>query len=215
MTEREVKEVEKIIGHTFHNKGLLQRAFIHKSKGKVNNQRLEFLGDAVLELVVSEQEYFRSEASEGAMTKERIKQVKNNALQKIAKKLSLDEYMQFEGNRENNLGEDAIADLFEAVVASIYLDGGMAKAKEFIERSLPLLEERDEDNVSKLKEFLEGRKLPPPVEIVHREGKDNAPRFFVTLTAEGFSGLGEGKNKKLARQIASKELLDKLKNIEK
>lgn len=203
------REVEQIIGYTFEDKGLLQTAFTHSSYAKTHgvesNERLEFFGDAILDFVVSEREYKKSKVDEGVMTKARIKQVKDETLKKIVEKLDLDRYLLFDGKREQNLGKKAVPSLFEAVVAAIYLDGGMDEAKKFILDKLPLAasELSVENYTGALKEYLEKRGLTPK-EICQRQ----TPPFSVRVEAMGKWAEGSGKTKKEARNNASKKLYE-------
>ena len=141
------ERLEKEIGYTFRDKALLKTAFVHSTyanaHGGEDNERLEFLGDAVLELIVSERLYRMEErgrtASEGEMTEMRQRLVSGSALAAAARRLGLGEYLRFEGGA-SNVGEMTISSLFEALVAAIYLDpdGGYPAAERFVLENLEL-----------------------------------------------------------------------------
>ena len=117
---------------------LMQRAFTHTSYANEHNvlsyERLEFLGDAVLELVTSEYFYLNSTLAEGAMSKKRASFVCEEALATYSKKIGLNKYIRVGNGELNNINDTIIADVFEAVLAVIYLECGFNKAKEYIDK---------------------------------------------------------------------------------
>ena len=205
-------KMEEILGYTFRNKELLKVAFTHSSyasrHGGRDNERLEYLGDSVLQLVVTEWQYRGNERnSEGKMTEQRQKLVCRNALDSAVDALGIFPYLLFEGS-DCNVGDKAKSSLVEAVAAAIYLDGGYLYAKEFIEKHGNLFELKESGNpIGELKEFLEKRGETPPKVEFEKMGKDNSPYFWCTLSAMGESAKGEGKTKKVAEAIASERLL--------
>ena len=208
-----VTEIENKLGYTFKDKELLKRAFVHSSYGREkkipDNERLEYLGDAVLQLVVTEWQYARDKADEGDMTKYRQKLVCEDTLLAEVEELGLDKYLLYSGRRGVNVGEKAFSSIFETVVAAMYLDGGYEHVKAFI---LERMSDRDEKNYKgELQEFLQKRGAEVPVYELQKQGKDNAPTYYATVTALARTGMGEGKNKKTAERLAAKELLDILK----
>ncbi len=207
--DRQIKEIEKIIGYKFKDKELLKQCFTLSSASNVNNERLEFLGDAVIELYVSETLYRQGGKDEGGMTEQRKKFVSNDALYQTVKSLRLDEYIVYAG-KEENLGKKPIASLFEAVAAGIYLDGGMPKAKEFIMDKLMYAETIN--YIGRLQEYLQkrGGELAKYAQL-SRTGRDNAPTFTFEASARGYVATGTGASKQQAKQAAAKELLEKLK----
>lgn len=220
-------EIEAKIGYVFSNKDLLKTAFTHSSyaalHGTESNERLEFLGDAVIELVESERQYRKTSSSEGVMTKERVKRVMDGALEPIVTRLGLEEYILYEGKRTENLGKKAIPSLMEALVAAVFLDGGYEAAKAFVSDKLALLEKSDgqeevyEDWISKLKERLEktGKSLTKEDWAVTKTGKDNDPTFTVSLQFSGITATGQGKTKKQAQKIAARNMLEELERTDK
>ena len=211
------REIEQKIGYVFKDKTLLEEAFTHSSfasKYRVrSNERMEYLGDAVLELVVTEWQFLKDgEANEGKLTKNRQKLVCKDALDTAVDALGILPYLKISGKAEFNMGEKAKSSLFEAVVAAIYLDGGYNAAKTFILKHGNLILDFTESNpIGALKEYLEKGKYPEPKEEWEKIGADNAPTFKCTLTVLGESAKGEGRTKHEAKATAATRLLWELK----
>lgn len=211
------QEIENKIGYFFKDKTLLEEAFTHSSfAGKYNmrsNERMEYLGDAVLQLVVTEWQFLKNgEASEGVLTKSRQKLVCKDALDSAVDALDILSYLKVAGRAQYNMGEKAKSSLFEAVVAAIYLDGGYAPAKAFILKHGNLQMDFTENNpIGELKEYLEKLKKGEVEETWEKFGADNSPTFKCTLTALGESATGEGRTKHEAKATASARLLWELK----
>ena len=209
-------EIENIIGYTFYDKRLLLTAFTHSTyahaHGGKDNERMEYLGDSVLQLIVTEWQYQVDEkASEGELTKERQLLVCEKALDTAVRKLGLDKYLLIVGGKAN-VGKKTVSSLFETVTAAIYLDGGYAAAKEFIFRHAILKSQDAEKNPKgALQEYLQSMGEQPPVYTFEKEGKDNQPIFRVTVTAFGKTAKGEGGSKKQAEANAASALLKALK----
>ena len=200
--------LEEKIGYEFSDKQLLKKAFTHSSYanayGGESNERLEYLGDAVLQLVVSEMQYRASNDSEGDMTKDRQTKVRELALLRAVQALGVADKMLIAGSAAN-VGKKTVSSLYECIVGAIYLDGGFEKAKAFIE-SHPV--HTDERNFkSELQELLQGRGKDVPVYETKKSGKDNAPVFYATAYALGLIGEGTGSSKKQAEQYAAEQLL--------
>ena len=211
-----ILEIEKKLGYTFKDKSLLQEAFTHVTYSNrhnvKHNDRLEYLGDAVLQLVVTVWQYDRQDnATAGKMTSERQKLVCQNALDSAVDGLDVWQYLLYEGSEYNLQGKPK-SSLFEAIVAAIYLDGGMDAAKKFILEHGNLTAGKSIDNPKgELKEFLEKRGEKEPVYRTEKTGKDHAPVFHTTVYALGESAKGEGKTQKEAQAIAAARLLWELK----
>ena len=184
MTREEfpIAEAEKRLGYTFKDKELLLTAFTHKSyAGKLgaDNDRMEFLGDAVLELAVTENLYHGKIALEaGDMTKKRQKFVSREPLERAADKLKIIKYLMYTGNSRDNAGKKAKSSLVESVIAAIYLDGdgangdGYKNAKKFIGENVEFSENANAKG--DLQEYLQERALPlPEYRVVSADGKDN------------------------------------------
>ncbi len=209
-------EIENKIGYVFKNKALLEEAFTHKtfsnSFGGKHNDRLEYLGDAVLELVVTEWQYKKDEkATSGKMTSQRQKLVCQPALDSAIDALGVYGYLRYKGTQYNLKGKPK-SSLFEAIVAAIYLDGGYAQAKRFILKHGNIhIEPQTTNAIGELKEYLEKRGEPQATSTFTRIGKDNAPHFYCTLKAMGEEAEGEGKTKREASATAAARLLWELK----
>ena len=210
-----VKEIENKIGYTFQDKALLKEAFTHSTYANIHggkdNERMEYLGDAVLQLVVTEWQFARyAGAEEGEMTRQRQKFVCEEALDEAARGLGLQQYLLVSGGRAN-VGKKTVSSLFETVVAAIYLDGGYEAAKAFIVKYGRLETQAVSANYKgALQEFLQSKGEQPPTYETVKEGKDNAPTFYAKAFAMGETATGEGGSKKEAEQQAAQSLLQKL-----
>lgn len=211
-------EIESRIGYRFSDKSLLVLAFTHSTysnaHGGSDNERLEFLGDAVLELVVSERLYRLREKGkqldEGDMTEARQKLVSGTALAAAARRLGLKDYLRFEGG-VSNIGEKTVSSLFEALVAAIYLDaGGYAAAEKFALENLELSGE--ENYKARLQERLQARPggIAPEYGEAHKTGEDHAPLWTACVRADGRIAEGTGKSISAAEQEAARKMLELL-----
>ena len=207
-----VKEIENKIGYTFQDKALLKEAFTHSTyantHGGKDNERMEYLGDAVLQLVVTEWQFARyARAEEGEMTRQRQKFVCEEALDEAARSLGLQNYLLVSGGKAN-VGKKTVSSLFETVVAAIYLDGGYDAAKAFILKYGHLEGQPVSVNYKgALQEFLQSKGEKTPGYETVKSGKDNAPTFVATVIALGETATGEGGSKKEAEQQAAERLL--------
>ncbi len=219
--------LEERIGYRFHNIALLKQALTHSSytnEQKINKQknyeRLEFLGDAVLELVSSEFLFHaRPEMPEGEMTKTRASMVCEPSLAFCAADLELGQFLLLGKGEESTGGRkrDSItSDVMEAVIGAIFLDGGMEPAKSFINRFiLSDLEDKQlfYDSKTNLQELVQGTlKKEIHYESVGEYGPEHDKTFMVEVHINGEKiGSGEGRTKKAAEQRAAYEALLKLK----
>ena len=203
------RAAERAIGYQFHDHELLITCFTHKSYanafGGEHNERLEFLGDAVLGLVVSDM-LFRghSNADEGDLTNRRKQYVSKDALTPIAEKLDLMRYLRISGGKEN-LGAKTPSSLFEAVVAGIYLDGGLKEAEKFLSAHLKFAAMIDYKTA--LQEYVQARSKATPEYFDERE---TAGGYVCSVRALGKTAEGEGASKKAASASAAKRLLELL-----
>lgn len=224
--EEIVERVKEKTGVFFDNKDLLIEALTHPSfkhenpDFKQDNQRLEFLGDAVLNMIITEILFQRyREASEGFLTQKRIYLVKEETLYKKAKSLDLGELILLGVGEEKQGGRDKISilsDLFEAFIGALYLDKGYEYTKNFVEEIFKEEIEGIEMEVdwkNLLQAYLqkEGKK---PQYIVSREvGPEHNKTFYVELWIDDEKiSEGEGKNKREAEIKAAKKALEKIKN---
>ena len=218
--------LEGKLGHVFRNPSLLDNALLHRSHAHVvrnsredSNERLEFLGDAVLGLVVNDHLFRRfDEASEGQLTKMKSLLVCRDRLAEVAADLELGAHIRMSRSEAATGGRhraSILADTTEAVICAVYLDGGLAAARHVISRCLlvdsdSLLARRGQDNhKSRLQELIQARfKTPPRYRVISAEGPDHARIFKVSASFNGHTlGHGEGPNKKAAEQEAAREAL--------
>lgn len=221
--EKELDNLENEIGYQFKDKSLLKQALTHSSfsneqkiRKRKNYERIEFLGDAVLELVSSDY-FYRNylEETEGNLTKMRAAAVCEQALAITARQLKLGSYMIFGKGEEANGGrerESIIADAVEAVIGAIYLDESLEEAKKFIYRFV--LNDLDHkrlfyDAKSILQEHVQETKAGELVyELIREEGPEHDKLFVVEARLNDVTiGSGEGKSKKAAQQHAAYDAL--------
>lgn len=208
------QEIENKIGYVFRNKALLKTAFTHSTyanqTGEKDNERLEYLGDAVLQLIVTERQFLSSSANEGELTKDRQKLVCEDSLYNVIKALGLENYLLISGGK-SNVGKKTISSIYETALAAIYLDGGYESAKAFVDKTLFFAQSACEENPKgDLQEFLQGKGWDLPVYESEKKGKDNAPTFVCKVSAQGKTAYGEGGSKRQAEQNAAKALLKAL-----
>lgn len=206
------------LGYHFRDPGLLLLALTHPSAmsaGGKDNQRLEFLGDAVLQLCVSEVLYNRhAEMQEGDLTKLRASLVCEESLAQAAKGLGLGEYLALDHGEASSGGREkpsVLADTMEAVLAAAYLDGGLTAARGICARALDDFTPRaiEQNWKSKLQEREQAKGKPAPVyQVASIEGPPHARVFYVEVTlSDGKRGEGKGTSKKQAEQEAAKAVL--------
>ncbi len=219
------------LGHAFDDIGLLREALTHSSTTAGRNteggsyERLEFLGDRVLGLIVADMllKAFPAEP-EGDLARRHAYLVSREALAEVARTLGLGAYLvisrgEAEGGGRANPG--LLADVCEAAIGALYSDGGLEAARAFVEPHWrPLLDQDHappQDAKTALQEWAQGRGLPLPLyREVSREGPAHEPRFTVTVEVRGAQPQrGEGRSKRLAEQEAAARLLERLINGEK
>ncbi len=207
--------VEKNIGYTFRDKNLLRRALtLASADPDFNNQTLEFFGDAILEFIASERLYkhFRGEG-EGALTERRKSIVSDAALTPVSKSLGLDGLLTRGAGDVNN--KKAVPSAYEALVAAIYLDGGMRSAKNFVFSTLDFSggSQTAKNYKGELQEELQSRRRPLPVYEIQTVGTQREPKFRVTLKLFGKNFDAEAENIKTAEQSVAKSALDYMREI--
>jgi ribonuclease-3 len=221
--------LEKRLGTKFRDRSLLQQALVHRSylneapeSGLESNERLEFLGDAVLGLVVAGRLYADyPERPEGQLTELRAAVVRRDTLARVAKRLSLGEYL-FLGRGEESAGgrgrSSNLSCAYEAVVGAAYRDGGIDKARRFVMRSLaPEFAALPKGRIladpkSRLQEVLQARyQRPPAYRVLRDEGPDHSKVFTVqVLVGRKVLGVGQGKSKQQAEKEAARRALEGL-----
>lgn len=211
------------LGHEFADSGLLLRALTHKSFGSEQNERLEFLGDSVLNLAVSDllfQQFARN--NEGDLTRVRAHLVRQDTLHRLAVSLALPDVIRLSEGEARGGGAQRpsiLADALEAVIGAVYLDGGFDAARALVLRLFePLVAETTsevwrKDAKTALQEWLQGRKLAlPTYRIEATRGKAHEQVFVVLceIASEGWAVRGEGGSRRAAEQQAAERALARL-----
>jgi ribonuclease-3 len=227
--KKDLSLFEKKIGIKFKNQNLLRQVFIHRSYLNENvgfdldhNERLEFLGDAVLELIVTQYLYENYKNPEGELTNWRAALVKGPSLSEVAKNLSMGEYLYLSKGEEKTGGKSRqliLANSFEALIGAIYLDQGFEKARRFVEKYLlcKLKDVLDKklyiDPKSKLQELAqESMGITPSYKVLAEYGPDHAKSFTVGVyLKDKLIGQGSGSSKQSAEQSAASSALETLK----
>ncbi len=222
-----LEELQQHIGHEYRDRSLLERALTHKSYANENkvsshNERMEFLGDSVLNLIVSE--YLMNacpDSSEGDLSRLRAAIVSEPALAAVSREIGLGSYILLGRGEEQTGGRDKdslLADELEALIASIYIDAGKEKAQTFILRFFGEGMKRtcasggSFDYKTRLQELCQERlKQLPDYRIASETGPDHQKEFSVEVWINGrLSGRGSGRSKKEAEQRAAKEALQQV-----
>lgn len=225
----DITDLQEILGVTFNKPSLLEQALVHSSYVNENpafvsghNERLEFLGDAVLGFIVAEKLYQDfPDLSEGEMTKLRSVLVRRETLARVAKAVRLGDFLYLGKGEEASGGQDKTANLagaLEAVIAATFLDQGAAAARNFVLRLLSeelarvVSQGMAVDYKSQLQELMQSRYQSTPVyRLVEEVGPDHDKRFTVEVMAGNtVLGRGTGKNKKSAETEAARSALERL-----
>ena len=231
MNNFNLSNVEKNLKINFNNKRIIQTAFTHSSYAKQfkesqYNERLEFLGDSVLQLTITEYLFSNYKNKlEGELTRLRSLIVCENSLYNVARKLGISDFIMMSKGEELTGGRDRIsiqADAVEAIIAAIYIDKGLEVAKEFILTNFNDIIKKAIDNKiildfkTKLQEYLQkDGDIDINYELYKHEGPPHRRKFFVNLYVEGkLLGSGEGYSKKEAEQNAAQEALIKLEVVD-
>ncbi len=220
--------LQQRLGHRFADPGLLQRALTHRSFGADHNERLEFLGDAVLAMAVSALLYERFSASdEGDLTRVRAHLVREDSLHRAALALGLPDALRLSEGEARGGGAQRpsiLADALEAVLGALYLDGGLPAATRLVRQLFgDLIAGTDADSWAKdakteLQEWLQARRLPVPAyRILATRGQAHAQTFDVecAVPALGLAEPGEGRSRRVAEQDAARRMLARLKASDK
>ncbi|HJV69373.1 ribonuclease III [Ideonella sp.] len=215
--------LQQRLGHQFRRPDLLLRALTHRSFGAEHNERLEFLGDAVLNLAVSRLLFDRFGGSdEGDLTRVRAHLVREDSLHRLALALRLSEVLRLSEGEARGGGAQRpsiLADAMEAVIGAVYLDGGADAAHALVGRLFGEIiasagvESWRKDAKTELQEWLQARKLAvPSYRIVATRGQAHAQTFEVEASVPALerSARGEGKSRRAAEQEAAQALLDQL-----
>ena len=221
---------ESVLGYSFTDKMLLRQCFTHSSyayeHGELDNDLLEFFGDSIMEFVVTEYLFKNARGDEGKLTGERAEIVSKKPLLDCVKRLGLDKFVLLGHGLEKsiNLDDKLFSSVYEAVVAGIYLDGGIAPVKRFIKNTLILDYEKREalekkkrkngcDAKNEFQEYVQKNKLGSiSYQTLWKKGPDHSPEFRVAALLNGARiAEGTGQSKKLAEAKAAENALKKIK----
>lgn len=218
------RSVGRPVAHAFADRALLTQALTHRSAGAPHNERLEFLGDALVNLFIAEALFARwPQADEGALTRARAELVRESALAPISRDLDLGAQltlgpgeMKSGGHRRDSI----LADALEALVAAIYLDAGFETCRstvlpwfEAAMAALPPPHKVGKDAKTRLQEWLQGRQKPLPVyALLSETGEEHAKTFRVscTLAEPAIATEGEGSSRRAAEQVAAEAALARI-----
>lgn len=217
--------LEKAIAYQFKDKALLKSALTHRSLGSNNNERLEFLGDSILSLVITQALFERySNSSEGELSRLRSFLVKGETLADISRELNLGDYVQL-GQGELKSGGfrrgSILADCFEAMIAAIFLDAGFDQARKTV---LGIYQSRLinkdifnhlKDPKTKLQEYLQGKKHSlPSYEVISITGEQHNQKFevYCRVKALALETIGIGSTRRKAEKQAAEKMLEELQN---
>ena len=219
-----LNRLETRLGYHFVEADLLKRAITHRSAASRHNERLEFLGDSILSLVIAEALYHRfPEVSEGDMSRMRATLVREKTLAELAREFDLGEYLILGPGELKSGGfrrESILADTVEAIIGAIYLDAGMDAIRDLLlhwyaqrlEEIRPGVEQKDPK--TRLQELLQGRRKPlPSYAVVRVKGEAHNQEFTVQCEIDGLQEaiVGIGSSRRKAEQAAAEKALEQLK----
>ncbi len=218
---REIKELEERLGYQFKNKNLIIEALTHKSyKKPYNNERLEFLGDAVLDLIVGEYLFSKfPDSKEGELSKMRASLVNEKGFMRLARDINLGEYIFISVAEENNQGRkkpSLLSNAFEAIMGAIYLESGLDVVKDIVQKMLervyPIIDLTNlfRDYKTTLQELTQAKfGVTPDYKLIQSFGPDHKKEFEVSALIQNEEiSRAKGKSKKDAQQKAAKIALE-------
>ncbi|MCG8413569.1 MAG: ribonuclease III [Pseudomonadales bacterium] len=218
----DLDQLQTTLSYRFNDLNLAKQALTHRSAGRSNNERLEFLGDALLDFIVGESLFANyPQASEGDLTRMRAAIVNKSALAGIAGKLSLGDFLYLGAGEVGSGGkqrESILADTLEALVAAVYLDGGIEACQQLVATLTHELVHQPEqrqrkDSKTRLQELLQAKGEALPVyRVVETSGKAHAQEFLVECRVPLLDAgqQGRGGSKRMAEQQAAQKVLDLL-----
>lgn len=222
MMVKSIEALQETLNYTFKSPDLLRMALTHSSTGaKQNYERLEFLGDRVLGLVIASLLFqkFPTE-KEGDLAKRLASLVQGQTLAKLSARLSLGDYILFsdaEAAAGGATNDHILADVFESVIGAIYLDGGYTPCQKLIEThwadTLYTMKKPPQHPKTDIQEWAQGQGLPLPIyDIIGQSGPDHAPIFNIRLTVQGYEPIsGEGKSRAEAEKNVAKAFMTHIK----
>jgi len=215
----------KKIGYTFVEPANLQMALTHRSANKKHNERLEFLGDAILGMIIAKELFERFPSQpEGKLTRMRSNLVKGDTLAILAREFDLGDLLLLGPGELKSGGfrrDSILADALEAIIGAIYLEGGLSQCEPIVLQWFaarlaeldPLLVSKDDK--TRLQEYLQARKLPLPIyEVSEITGQSHEQIFYVECSVEGLDKptIGKGNSRRKAEQKAARQAFEKLSN---
>lgn len=222
MSMDKLKQLQDIIEYQFEDVHFLERALTHSSTNDdYNYQRLEFLGDRVLGLVMAHALFseFKGE-NEGGLAKRHTALVQGTTCSLIGQKYNIGDFIILSNSEKEagvHLNENIIADVVESMIGAIYIDGGYEEAQRVVlslwGNIIKTLEKAPQDPKTELQEWVQARSFDlPAYEIIDKQGPDHAPKFIIQLSIEGFEVVtAEGTSRRQTEKIAAKMMLKKLK----
>ncbi|MEP0071707.1 MAG: ribonuclease III [Marinomonas sp.] len=217
------QKLSRRIGYFFADLGLLELALTHRSFGGKNNERLEFLGDSILNYVIAEDLFHRfPKAKEGELSRLRASLVKGDTLAELAREFQLGDFLKLGAGELKSGGfrrDSILADAVEGIIGAIYLDAGMDVCRQHIlawykdrldATSLKIV---TKDAKTRLQEYLQARKYGlPQYEVVKIDGEPHDQTFYVNCQVEAYDGVieGKGNSRRIAEQNAAAKALKKL-----
>ena len=220
METKQLKTLEKSIKYKFKDISLLELAMTHRSHSGKNNERLEFLGDSILNFIVADLLFQKfTDLDEGDLSRLRSQLVKEEPLSKLGNSLNIGDFLNLGVGELKSSGwrrPSILADAFEALIGAIFIDGGMKAAHKFVEDSFNELidkinpKEIHKDPKTILQEFLQAQKVPLPIyEVITVEGEAHNQLFSVSCSVSKFDvkAEGGGRSRKIAEQAAAKEAM--------
>ncbi len=216
--------LENVLQYTFNDRRYLDTALTHRSLGHNNNERLEYLGDALLGFIIAEAIYkLHPEATEGELTRLRATLVKGETLARLARKLDIGNHIRLGGSELKSGGwhrNSILANALEAIIGAVYLDGGFEACRktvlqlyaEILNSNTPATLIKDPKTL--LQEYLQSRQFPlPEYTVIHERGEAHAKIFTVQCVIQqlDISMQAEGSSKRKAEQSAAQRILETLK----
>lgn len=223
MIDNKLDRLQSKLGHQFHKEELLVRAITHRSAGAKHNERLEFLGDSILSMVIAEALFFRfPDVSEGDMSRMRATLVREKTLAELAREFELGDYLILGPGELKSGGfrrESILADAVEAIIGAIYMDCQMERTRDLLlswyaerlEQIRPGVDQKDPK--TRLQELLQGQRKPLPTYVVLKvKGEAHNQEFTVQCEVEGLpiEIIGIGSSRRKAEQSAAERALEQL-----
>ena len=223
INQPDLDRLQRRIGYTFHDPELLMLAMTHRSFGNQNNERLEFLGDSLVNMIIAEHLYHHFErAREGQLSRLRARMVKGVTLAEIGREFELGQYLRLGSGEKKSGGfrrDSILADAVESIIGAIYLDSGFDTCRQqvlhWFEKRLQRLDIQDtqKDPKTRLQEYLQSRQFPlPRYEVISVDGEAHAQTFHVSCALPSLDRktTGVGSSRRIAEQQAARAALQQL-----